>query len=69
VSSDVPSGDTSFDFRSHRFAMDAFTLARVSGCSLAACRQHLFMAEGDMGLAHEMLVSGYDEETPQPILH
>ncbi len=70
VLSDVPSGEiTSFDFRSHRFAMDALTLARVSGCSLVACRQQLFMAEGDMGLAHELLVSGYDAEPATPRLH
>lgn len=58
-----------FDFRSPRFAMDALTLARATGCSLADCRQELFMAEGDMALAFELLVAGYEAETVIPTLH
>lgn len=58
-----------FDFRSTRFAIDALTLARATGCSLADCRQELFMAEGDMALAFELLVDGYEAETVTPVLH
>jgi|GEM_PF-2357445 len=58
-----------FDFRSTRFAIDALTLARTTGCSLADCRQELFMAEGDMALAFELLVAGYEAEARIPILH
>jgi len=70
VSSDLPCGETAyFDFRSHRFDVDARTLARVTGCSLVACRQELFVAEGDMGLAHELLLCGYDVPPCEPTLH
>lgn len=68
--SELPIAETpSFDFRAPRFDVDARTLARVTGCSLVACRQQLFMAEGDMGLAHMLLVSGYDAQEPEPTLH
>lgn len=55
-----------FDFRSVRFCSDALTLARATGRTLQSCRQELFIAEGDMGLAYESLVSGYEDE---PIVH
>ena len=58
-----------FDFRCDRFAADAQTLARTTGCSLVDCRQELFMAEGDMTLAFELLVAGYEAETVIPVLH
>ena len=70
VSSDLSCYETAlFDFRSHRFDVDAVALARLTGCSLVACRQQLFMAEGDMGLAHELLVCGYDLESCGPTFH
>jgi len=53
----------SFDFRSSRFCADAQTLARTTGRPLTECRQELFMAEGDMAMAHELLMSGYDNES------
>ncbi len=56
----------SFDFRSSRFCADAMTLARATGRALQRCRQELFMAEGDMGLAYELLLTGYDGE---PVVH
>ena len=58
-----------FDFRSERFAADAQTLARTTGCALVDCRQELFMAEGDMTLAYELLTDGYDVETVAALLH
>jgi hypothetical protein len=58
-----------FDFRSSGFAADAATLARATGCSLARCRQELFIAEGDMGLACRWLVSGYDLQADDPVIH
>jgi len=51
-----------FDFRSSRFCTDALTLARATGKKLQSCRQELFIAEGDMGLAYELLASGYEGE-------
>ena len=70
VSSNLPCAEAApFDFRSRPFEVDARTLVRVTGCSLVACRQQLFMAEGDMGLAHELLLSGYDVASPDPTLH
>ena len=59
----------SFDFRSSRFCADAATLARTTGRPLQRCRQELFIAEGDMGLAHEWLVAGYDGEPVVPTWH
>ena len=59
----------SFDFRSSGFIADAQALARATGRSLDCCRQELFMAEGDMGLAFELLVSGYDAEPVIPTWH
>mgnify|MGYP003382494773 CR=1 FL=1 len=58
-----------FDFRSSRFCADALSLARTTGRSLAACRQDLFIAEGDMALAFDWLVSGYDGRTDDPVMH
>jgi hypothetical protein len=58
-----------FDFRSVRFCTDALTLARTTGCSLDLCRQELFIAEGDMVLAFEWLVSGYNITQDAPVLH
>ncbi len=55
-----------FDFRSSRFCTDALTLTRATGKTLQSCRQELFIAEGDMGLAHELLASGYEGE---PVMH
>ena len=52
----------SFDFRSSRFCDDAQTLARTTGRALQSYRQELFIAEGDMGLAYEWLVRGYEGE-------
>jgi hypothetical protein len=63
------SDDQTFDFRSPRFCADALTLARTTGRSLAACRQDLFIAEGDMVLAFDWLVSGYDGPTDDPVIH
>ncbi len=63
------SDNQTFDFRSARFSADALTLARTTGRALAACRQDLFIAEGDMALAFDWLVSGYDGSTVEPILH
>jgi hypothetical protein len=58
-----------FDFRSGQFGDDAQTLARTTGRSLETCRQELFIAEGDMALAFELLTAGYQAELPQPTLH
>ena len=70
VPSELPCGEIApFDFRSRHFDVDARTLARVTGYSLVACRQQLFMAEGDMVLAHELLVCGYDVEPSEPTFH
>ncbi len=55
-----------FDFRSSRFCTDALTLARATGKTLQSCRQELFIAESDMGLAYELLASGYEGE---PVMH
>lgn len=55
-----------FDFRSVRFCTDALTLARATGQTLQSCRQELFIAEGDMVMAYEMLVSSYQGE---PVIH
>ena len=63
------SEDPLFDFRSVRFCTDALTLARATGCSLDRCRQELFIAEGDMALAFDWLVSGYAETPDAPALH
>ncbi len=64
-----PSETEPFDFRSTRFVIDALSLARTTGCSLVDCRQELFMAEGDMALAFELLAAGYEAEAAIPILH
>ena len=61
--------EQTFDFRSSRFCSDAQTLARTTGRSLAACRQDLFIAEGDMALAFDWLVSGYDGEYDDTVIH
>jgi hypothetical protein len=58
-----------FDFRSKGFAADAATLARTTGCALERCRQELFIAEGDMGLAYHWLVAGYDLQPDDSVLH
>jgi hypothetical protein len=58
-----------FDFRSPGFAADAATLARTTGLALERCRQELFIAEGDMGLAYHWLVSGYDLLADDPVIH
>jgi hypothetical protein len=58
-----------FDFRSNGFAADAVTLARTTGCALERCRQELFIAEGDMGLAYHWLVAGYDLQPDDSVLH
>lgn len=63
------SEDQPFDFRSARFYADALSLARTTGRSLVACRQALFIAEGDMVLAFDWLVSGYDGPTIEPVFH
>ncbi len=60
---------TDFDFRSPQFDVDALTLARVTGHVLVSCRQELFMAEGDMSLAFELLISGYGIAPSQPASH
>src|SRR5690606_8446930 len=44
-----------FDFRSSRFCEDAQALVRATGQSLENCRKELFIAEGDVALAHELL--------------
>lgn len=59
----------SFDFRSSRFSDDAQTLARATGLSLQKCRQELFIADGDVALAHELLLCGYCMEPVGPTLH
>ena len=58
-----------FDFRSIRFCDDAQTLARATGPSLQRCRQELFIAEGDVALAHELLTAGYGMEPATRTLH
>ena len=63
------SHDQTFDFRSLRFCADAMTLARTTGRSLAACRRDLFIAEGDMALAFDWLVSGYDGLANVTVIH
>ena len=63
------SDDRTFDFRSPRFCTDAQILARATGRSLADCRQDLFIAEGDMALAFDWLVSGYDGPAGEPVIH
>lgn len=61
--------DQTFDFRSPGFCANALNLARTTGRSLADCRQDLFIAEGDMVLAFDWLVSGYDGLTDDPVVH
>ena len=61
--------DPFFDFRSARFCADASTLARATGRSLDRCRQELFIAEGDMALAFDWLVSGYAVTTQAQVVH
>ena len=63
------SDDQGVDFRSSRFCANALTLARTTGRPLADCRQDLFIAEGDMALAFDWLVSGYDGLTDNPVIH
>ncbi len=63
------SDDQTFDFRSSRFCADALTLARTTGRALAACRQDLFIAQGDMAMAFDWLMSGYDRPTDDPVIH
>lgn len=58
-----------FDFRSGQFGDDAQTLARTTGRSLETCRQELYIAEGDLALAYELLTAGYQGEMPAPTLH
>jgi len=58
-----------FDFRSHRFGAAAHTLARVTGRNLVLCRQELFVAQGDMAMAYDVLVSGYGDEPAKPTFH
>ena len=62
-------GCADFDFRSRQFGVDALTLARVTGHSLVACRRELFMAEGDMALAFELLIAGYGAQPAQAASH
>lgn len=57
------------DFRSSRFCEDAQALVRATGQSLERCRQELFIAEGDVVLAHELLTVGYGEEPAGHTLH
>lgn len=59
----------SFDFRSSQFDADARTLARATGAALETCRQELFIAEGDMVLAYELLTAGYETDPRLPTLH
>lgn len=58
-----------FDFRSYQFGVNARTLARATGRCLVSCRQELFIAEGDMGLAYVVLIAGYGAEPDHPTLH
>ncbi len=51
--------DMPFDFRSQRFEDDALQLVAQTGQSLEACRQELFLAEGDVDEARAVLESGY----------
>ena len=51
--------DMPFDFRSQRFEDDALHLIALTGQSLEACRQALFLAEGDVDEARAALESGY----------
>ena len=44
-----------WDFRSPRFRDQALALARMTGCTLALCRQELFIAEGDAVEAYMVL--------------
>jgi len=67
--SESVSTEVLFDFRSSRFADDAMTLARTTGRALARCREALFIAEGDMGLAYTWLVSGYHAQADGPFVH
>lgn|GEM_PF-1086537 len=61
--------DPTFDFRSSRFCADARTLAGATGRTLAACRQDLFIAEGDMAMAFDWLMSGYNGPSDDPVIH
>lgn len=58
-----------FDFRCARFDDDARTLVRATGRTLDQCRQELFIAEGDLALAYELLTVGYGATYSTPILH
>jgi hypothetical protein len=62
-------GQPSFDFRSSPFCADAQALARATGRCLETCRQELFIAEGDMVLAYQLLTAGYEAEPVFPTLH
>lgn len=58
-----------YDFRSARFCADVQMLVRTTGRSLEACRQDLFIAEGDLALAFEWLVCGYQACPADPVIH
>lgn len=47
---------TQLDFRSQRFRAYANALARMTACPLGACRQELFIAEGDAAEAYQVLL-------------
>lgn len=58
-----------FDYRSAQFGADAQTLVRATRQSVETCRQMLYIAEGDMVLAHEWLTAGYAAQSAAPTLH
>lgn len=58
-----------FDFRSGTFRDDAQTLAHATGLGLEKCRQELFIAEGDVAMAYELLTVGYGMGPASHTLH
>jgi len=58
-----------FDFRSSRFVADAQALAHATGCPLELCRRELFIAEGDLSEACQVLVAGYAAPPRSGALH
>lgn len=49
-----------FDFRSSHFEESARQLAQQTGAPLEACREQLFITEGDLLLARQVIEQGYD---------
>lgn len=60
---------TQLDFRSQRFRAYANALARMTGCPLVACREELFIAEGDAAEAYMVLLEKPCAQVPGADAH